>query len=132
MKKSFTYAPNPFQKMPKGSKKLPVANAIYIVNRDKEDKKIDIKEFKKRVQQVEEKFLELFGGFTNDRISHGEFISKTNGKILAEKVARIFSFTEINIFKKHRKELEIFLTKKKKEWNQESIAYEFEGDLYYI
>ena len=130
--KSFTYAPNPFQKMPKGSKKLPVANAIYVVNRDKEDKKISQTEFKKRVKQVEDKFLYLFGGFTNDKICHGEFVSKTKNRILAEEVARIFSFTKISTFKEHRKDLEKWLVQKKKEWNQESIAYEFEGDLYYI
>ena len=130
--KSFTYAPNPFKKMPKGTKKLPVANAIYIVNRDKNDKKISSKEFKKRVKEAENKFLQLFRGFTNDKISKGEYLSKTNKKIIAEEIARIFSFTEISTFKKCRKELEEWILQKKKEWNQESVAYEFEGDLYYI
>ena len=118
--------------MPKGSKKLPVANTIYIADRDKLNKKIKTTEFKRRVKEVEEKFLELFGGFTNDEINHGEFMSKTNNKIISEKVAKVMSFAEIYAFKKHRRELENWLMKKKKEWNQNCIAYEFEGDLYYI
>ncbi|MEK6840719.1 MAG: hypothetical protein AABX79_02070 [Nanoarchaeota archaeon] len=132
MKKTYTYAPNPFQKMPKRIKKLSVANAVYIVDRDIRGKKITSQEFKERVKEVENKFISLFGGVTNDEINHGEFLSKVNHKIITERVARIMSFVEVPIFKKHRKALEEWLLQKKKEWNQEVIAYEFEGDLYYI
>ena len=82
MKKSYTYAPNPFKKMPKGSKRFPVANAVYIVDTDSNGKKISAREFKKRINEVEEQFLKLFGGITNDEINHGKFLSKNNEKRL--------------------------------------------------
>jgi hypothetical protein len=131
MKKSFSYAPNPFKKMPRSVKKLAVANAIYVTNTDKDGNKISLKEFKRRTDEVEKKFIYFFGGITNDEINHGHFKSAKN-KILTEKVARIASFAEAKVFRKHRKELESWILTKKKEWNQEAIAYEFEGDLYYI
>ncbi len=132
MKKSFTYAPKPFKKMPKGTKELPVANAVYIPNTDKNGKKISSKEFKKRINETELFLLNIFGGYTTDELEHGEFISKLKKKVISERIARVLSFSEVGKFKKHRVELEKWLIKKKKEWNQETIAYEFEGDLFYI
>ena len=132
MKKSFSYSPGPFRRMLRDTKKLAVANAVYITDTDKEGKKIKATEFKKRVREIEDLFLRLFGGFTNDEINYGKFLSKTKNKVMTEKVAKIISFADVKSFVKHRKELERVLYQKKKEWNQEKIAYEFEGDLYYI
>jgi len=132
MKKSFTYAPNPFRKMPKGTRKLPVSSAVYVVNRDRNGKLIPNKKFLARVKDVEKMFLSLFEGYTNDQINRGEFINKTNGKIMAERVARITSFADVKLFKTNRKKLEAWIKQKKKDWDQEAIAFEFEGDLYYL
>jgi hypothetical protein len=132
MKKIFSYAPNPFKKMPKGVKKLAVVNAVLVVNRDKNGKKISNKEFLKRVKETGDIFLSLFGGYTNDEINEGRFRSKINNKTMKEKVARIVCYSNPKDFKKNRAKLEKWLLDKKKEWNQETIAYEFEGDLYYI
>ncbi len=132
MKKGFSYSPKPFKKMPKGTKKLAVANAVYIVDRDKEGNKISSKEFKERIKETESIFVRLFGGMSNDELSHGNFLSKTTNKVLTENVARIVCFASEKDFKKHSGELKLWLIKKKKEWNQEAIAYEFEGDLFYI
>ena len=131
MKKGYTYAPNPFKKMPLKVKKLPVACAIYVPNTDKEGKNISDIEFKKRIQEVEEKILQLFGGHITDELEHGGFIGK-NKKLISEKVSHVSVFSDIQTYKKHRSELEKWLLKKKKEWNQENIGYEFEGDLYYL
>lgn len=131
MKKSFSYAPSPFVKMPKGAKKLEVVNAIFVVNRDKNGKKIPDKEFLKRVKETGDMFLRLFGGYTNDEINEGRFKSKKMG-VMKEKVARIICYADPKDFKANRKELEKWILIKKKEWNQESIAYEFEGDLFYL
>jgi hypothetical protein len=129
--KDFSYAPTPFRKMPLGVKKFPVANAVYIVDKDRHGKAISGSEFRKRVKETEETFLRLFGGVTNYEIVRGESLLD-NKRIVAEKVARVSSFAEIGAFKRHRAELEKWLLKKKREWNQGNIAYEFEGDLYYI
>ena len=131
MNKSFTYSPNPFSKMPKGTKKLPVSSAIYIPNKDKFGRKISDAEFQKRIKEVENKLLELFGGHSTDELDRGEYISKTK-RVIREKVSKVSNFSNIKIYKKHRDNLEKWLMKKKKEWNQDSIGYEFEGDMYYL
>ena len=131
MKKSYSYAPKPFLKMPKGFRKLPVECAIYIPNKDKDSKKISSKKFKERIKTVEQKFLELFGGHTTDQLDHGEYLS-TKKKIINEKVCKVSCYSDIKDYKKQRKELEKWLMNIKKEWNQESIGYEFESDMYYI
>ena len=122
----------PFSIIPRYSKKLPLANAIYVVDTDKDGKKISKAHFKKRIKEVEDKFIQMFGGYANEDISHGKFVSKITGKIIKEKVARIRSFTDSEVFTKNRRELESWILKIKKEWNQEAIAYEFGNDLYYI
>ena len=132
MRKSFTYAPQPFKRMPKGTKELPVANAIYVPNTDKNSRKIPSKEFKRRIKETELFLLNLFGGYTTDEMEHGEFISKFRKKIISERIARVLSFSEAGKFRKHRIELQKWLLEKKKEWKQETIAYEFEGDLFYM
>jgi hypothetical protein len=119
---------HPFSRTPKYSRKLPLVNAIYVVNTDMYGNKVNDYEFKKRISDTEEKFLSMFGGYANENISHGKFISKT-GKVIEEKVARIRSFTNIKTFESKRKELESWILKIKKEWNQEAIAYEFGKDL---
>ncbi len=131
MKKSFTYAPDPFKKMPAGFKKLSVANAVYLTDRDKNGIKIPEKEFYHRVKEVEDFFVELFGGHTRAASGKGEFLSKDK-KIIAERTVKIEGFAEVNTFKKNRLRLKDWLLKKKKEWKQEYIGYEFEGDLFYI
>lgn len=131
MKKSFSYAPTPFMKMPKGTKKMAVENAVYLTDTDNKGNKITAKELNKRIKEVEAIFLELFGGYNYVDLGKGEFISKSK-KIMKERVIRIVSFAEGHIFMKNRKKLEKWLLFKKKEWKQESMSYEFEGDLYYI
>lgn len=131
MTKSFTYAPNPFSKMPKGAKKLPVASAIYVPNTDKSGKRIAETEFRKRIKETEKKLLELFGGHSTDEIDHGEYLTKKK-KVISEKVSKVSCFSNLKEYNKHRKELENWLMKKKREWNQDSIGYEFEGDMYYL
>lgn len=121
-----------FANILKYSKKLPIENAIYVVDTDKDGKKISSKKFKERIMQVEDKFIKMFGGYVNEDISHGKFVSKITGKIIREKVARIRSFTDLEVFNKYKGNIEMWILKIKKDWNQEAIAYEFGKDLYYI
>lgn len=132
MKREFALSESPFEIMSKESKRLAVINALLVVDRDKEGKKISDKEFKKRVKETEDLFLELFGGYTNEAINHGKFRSPTTGKVMKETVARIVGYVSGEQFNKNRQKLQNWIAHKKKEWNQEAIGYEFEGDLYYL
>ena len=132
MRKSYSYAPKPFRKMPKGTKKLAVNNAIYVPDTNASGKKISEREFRKRIKEVENFLIEMFGGYTTDEMEHGEYLSRIKKKIVSERIARILCFTDVKTFRKQREKLEKWPMKKKMEWKQESIAYEFEGDLFYI
>lgn len=130
--KSYSYAPDPFEKMPDGSRKLAVANTVYITNSNRDGTAVTEDVFKSRIKEVEDKFLEFFGGYTSANVGKGEYLSKLDHRVITDKIARIVSFTDSENFQSKRGELEGWLLQKKKDWDQEAIAYEFEGDLYYL
>ena len=129
IKKSFTYAQNPFPG--KELKKLVIAIAIYIPNTEKNDKVVAEEEYKIRINQTQELLLGMFGGYTVLGKGKGEFTSK-KGNRLNDKITRIVSYSSIDKFNDEKETLYDWLVKKKAEWSQESIAFEFEGDLYFI
>ena len=129
IKKSFTYAQNPFPG--KELEKLGIEIAIYIPNTEKNDTVIAEDEYKARINQTQELLLGMFGGYTVLGKGNGEFISK-KGKKLKDKITRIVSYSSVDKFNEERDKLYDWLVKKKDEWLQESIAFEFKGDLYFI
>lgn len=131
MKKSFGYGSLPFEKMPSGYRKLDVSNAIYLVNHDMNGRKISGREFRRRINEVEDFFVSRFGGHTRAAMGSGEFLAK-NEKIIKEKIVRIESFCDNKTFRKHREFLRRWLIVKKDEWDQEFLGYEFQGVLYYL
>jgi len=117
--------------MPKGFKKKEVSSSVYIVNHDRNGKKIPLRKLKSLIKETEKFFLNTFGGHTSVDSLQGEFITKDK-RILKEGVYKIVSFADVKKFKKSQEKLKKWLIKIRKELNQESIALEFEGDMYYI
>ncbi|MDP1694313.1 MAG: hypothetical protein Q8L34_02120, partial [Candidatus Woesearchaeota archaeon] len=113
------------------SKNLPVCSSVYVTNSNRDGRKIPDKLFKQRIKEVETMLLKLFGGHSTDQLEHGEYLSKNN-KLVSEKVARVTVFSNVHVYKKHQNALKKWLLQKKNAWNQETIGYEFESDLYYI
>ena len=124
----------PFNPMPKDTFHLPIETATLVPETNKTQKPIKTEEFKKRTIETENKLTKLFGGFTRTRTIGGYKLDKgkNKGKTVREKVNKVTCFAERTKFLKHRKEFETYLQKKGKEWGQESIGLEYEGDLYYI
>ncbi len=123
------YPQNPFPD--KKLEKLVVSIAIYIPNTEKDDKVIKDEDYKSRISQAQDFLLDLFGGYTLLGEGKGEFISK-KGKRLKDKIARIVSYSDVSKFDNEKEKLYNWMVKKKEEWSQESIAFEFCGDLYYL
>lgn len=121
----------PFKKMPRGFRKFDVSNAVYLTDHDNEGNKISEKEFYSRIQEIESFFVNLFGGHTRAALGKGEFMTKDK-KTIEENTVKIESFTDKKTFAKKSEELKVWLLEKKKEWKQEYIGYEFQGDLFYI
>lgn len=118
----------PFKPMPKVFH-LPLETAVYVPS-TKFDKKVPDKEFRKRIAETRKKLSELFGGYTSIK-AIGGFISDKKG-LIKEDVIVVISFAENKSFLKNRTKLKNWLIKKKKDWKQESIGFEFENDLYYL
>jgi apolipoprotein D and lipocalin family protein len=111
---------------------LPIETAIYVPSTKKGQKPISKEVFRKRVDDTERFLSTLYGGFS--RYSEtGGYVTK-KGKIIKEKGARVVAFAKKKDIKSKTKseQLKKFITKKQKEWGQESIGYENEGDLHYI
>jgi hypothetical protein len=111
---------------------LPIENAVYVPSTDKTQNQIPEKAFRKRISDTENELSRLFGGFTrfND---YGGYKSDS-GQVVREKGARVASFATAKDAKDPEKlnNLKKWLVKKQKQWGQETIGYENEGDLHYI
>ena len=111
-------------------------NAIYVPSKDKNNNEISQKELDKRISETENFLSRLYGGFTrfDDYGGYKKLKGKNKGKIMKEHGARVASFAsqEQMFSKNHNRRLKNFLLKKQKEWNQESMGYENQGELHYI
>lgn len=110
---------------------LDIEQAVIVPSTTKGDKPISQTEYKKRIEKVKRYLSKRFGGYTAVKGSGG-YYSNDRKKMIHEKVARVVSFSENPKFKKHKPALIKQLGKWGKEWKQESVGYENEGDLYYI
>lgn len=135
-KNSLSYAPTrkPFSNMPKGTFPLPIETAVLVPSTSDKDKQISRTEFEKRTNDTERFLAETFGGFTQVD-TEGGFVSdkgNTKGKLITEKTNKVTAFATEEAYRKNQAKLKKWILSKKKDWKQESMGYEFEGDLFYI
>ena len=114
-----------FKKLPMGHN--PLELSLYIPS-TKGKKKLTKKEFDKRINNAEKKMSNLFGGYTQIDTTGG-WVS--GNKLIEEPVATVTSFTTIDNFEKNKAEFENYVEEIRNKYKQESIAIEFEGDLYF-
>lgn len=86
-------------------------------------KPILTREHKNRTKNVENQLKKLFGGSTQVK---GIGTWKSGNKTYREPVVIVETFTTESGWKKNDKKLKSYLDRKKKEWNQEVIAFEWE------
>jgi hypothetical protein len=120
----------PFKSMPKGTFHLQIEQAIYVPSKDKNSKKFSQQKIKKMIRETKKKLSVLFGGYTSVGATGG-FVSQ-KGMLIQERVVKVTSFSTRGQFQKNRLKLKKWIIQKKKQWKQEAIGYEFEGDLFYI
>jgi len=120
----------PFKKNNVDVYHLPIETAVYVPSTTTGQKQLSNKDFMVRVKETEKEFAEMFGGYSSVQITGG-YVTK-NGKVIREKVAKVVIFSDAKSMIKHREKVKSFLVNKKGEWEQESLGYEIEGDLYYI
>lgn len=95
------------------------------------DRPVSPKEMGSRVHEVRKFLSQKFGGYTSVA-GIGGYYSEQRNKLIKERVVKITGFATKKAFKKYEPEVLKQLGKWSKVWGQESMGYEFEGDLYYI
>ena len=108
-----------------------IEQAILVPSTQKADKKISQAQYKKRIKNVRLFLAKKFGGYTSVK-AVGGYYSDSKKKLIKEKITKVTSFVKASDFKKKEPILMNQLKTWGKKWGQESIGYEYEGDLYYI
>ena len=103
---------------------------VYVPSTSDVSDKISPKELDDRVNEVKQYVANTFGGYTETETEGGYRTSK--GDIVEEDVVKVSVFSQNKDWKD--KEYEVVKKAKKwaKDWGQEAIGFEYEGDLYYI
>jgi hypothetical protein len=109
---------------------LPLEMVIYVPSTQDVDKVISVDKMDKRVDEVKIYLANKFGGYTSaDKL--GGFVDST-GNLVNEDVVQVTSFSTKEAYAENKEELIQQLAKWCEEWGQESIGFEFEGDLMYV
>lgn len=100
--------------------------AVYVPDTRDISQRISRAAHKKRAIDVEAKLRGLFGGTTTVR-AVGTYSSKSCPKgVCVDNILLVESYVPEEMWKEHSGEMKTFLKKKKREWGQESLAFEFE------
>ena len=109
---------------------LPLEVAVYVPSTKDADEAISEEEFESRVESVQKYLSDLFGGFSSNDVDGG-YMSQEKG-LITEEVYKVISFAQRDGFSSKMEKLVVQIKKWAKDWEQESIGLEFEGDLFYI
>jgi hypothetical protein len=109
---------------------LPFEVAVYVPSTSDANKNISKQDFEKRINEVREYLANVFGGFSSNEVSGG-YVSSEKG-LIKEGVHKVTSFASKENLDSNMKKLISQIKKWCKDWSQESIGLEFEGDLYYL
>ncbi len=103
---------------------------IYIPSTDDTDKEISDKRFEQRIKNAQEEFSEKFGG-TTTFLGKGTYISDAGDFVKEDVAVMQVNMTEES-WNKQKNNIYEWLEKKQEKWGQESVSFEFEGDLTFI
>lgn len=118
---------------PKQMKKiteLEIEQAVYVPSTEL-DKKVLPTTFKRRILEVKRTLSKIFGGYTA-YMGSGGYYSKDINKLIEEDVVKVVSFSKADTYEKNKPKLYNKLRSWKRKWKQESIGYEYEGNMYYL
>jgi len=103
---------------------------IYVPSTTDVGTHITKKQLDKRVKQVKDYVANVFGGYTETETDGG--YKTTDGDIVEEDIIKVSVFAKRKDWKKNETKIVEQIRKWGKEWGQEAIGFEFEGDLYYV
>lgn len=109
---------------------LPIETAVYVPSTTKGQKRVSPKVMQRRVEEVRKNLSRKYGGYTSVS-AVGGYVMKS-GRLVKEPVVKVTAFAKKKDFTKYKPAMRKQLRKWNKKWNQESMGYEYEGDLYYV
>lgn len=109
---------------------LPFEFAVYIPSTQDVSGEISKEDLNRRVEKVKKYLSDKFGGFSSSNVEGG-YVTKEE-QLIEEKIVKVTAFSTKKAFDKNKNELLAQLSSWAKEWGQEAIGLEFEGDLMYV
>jgi hypothetical protein len=99
---------------------------IYVPSTRNVSEKISNAQFQSRIRDTVSFLRKTLGGSTR-LAGVGNYYSDKLRRSVSETVAKVESFTTRASYYRYDQEIEAFLNRKKKEWSQESLSYEYNG-----
>jgi hypothetical protein len=109
---------------------LPLELSVYVPSTEKASQIISKRDYNQRIEEVQEFLAKLFGGFSSVSVEGG-YVSEDKG-LINEDVTRVVAFASKQGFEDKLDTLLKQVVKWCDKWGQESMGFEFEGDLFYI
>ncbi len=109
---------------------LPMEISVYVPSTKDANVPVSKAELSARVKEVKQYLATLFGGYSSSEIIGG-YVS-TTGELIQEDVVKVISFATKQAYEDNEATLIDKIADWSKEWSQEAIGLEIEGDLYYI
>lgn len=109
---------------------LPMEISVYVPSTKDANIPVSKEELNARVKEVKQYLATLFGGYSSSEILGG-YVS-TTGELIQEDVVKVISFATKQAYEDNEATLIDKIADWSKEWSQEAIGLEIEGDLYYI
>jgi hypothetical protein len=109
---------------------LPMEISVYVPSTKDANVPVSKAELSARVKEVKQYLATLFGGYSSSEILGG-YVS-TTGELIQEDVVKVISFATKQAYEDNEATLIDKIADWSKEWSQEAIGLEIEGDLYYI
>ena len=103
---------------------------IYVPSTSNVGDRISETELNQRLSQVQNLVADEFGGFTKTETDGG--YKSQSGEIIEEDIVKVSVFSTDKAWDENEKGLIRAVKGWAKEWGQEAIGFEYEGDLYYI
>jgi hypothetical protein len=120
----------PFDRVPDGACHLPIECVVYVPSTTAETSPIGEADFRVRVDETAEVLVDLFGG-CRESTARGRYRDQ-DGNLIVEEVAVVTGYGKAEDYAGKRQRFLEWLIDAKARWGQESIGFEFEGDLWYL
>jgi len=109
---------------------LPIEMVVYVPSTQDVDKVISVDEMTARVDEVKKYLAGLFGGYTSSE-KLGGYVA-TNSELVNEQIVQVVAFSTKEAFETNKEKVINKLSEWAKQWGQEAIGFEYEGDLFYV